>query len=380
MPEEKAKLYLERDPILRGQDQVVRLQPELELRPGRRVAKNRLQTLPRMPDELSRPLDDEVERLIIPEHQTFEGKSVLADVTQLVETAPVVSPSVVVEEAWGRREEEKRPVAYGWFILVGVLFLSAILWSFNKVRFSEKNAVTVAANAARERNFESEQDAHIAKTIDQMDRTARVFLAATSINDLAGICRDPDRVRPLMEDWYRRHSFTPQQYKEQIGKNSVQIDGRSYWVLNFPKLQGEGKQMLVDLNHGSPQIDWESFVVYQPMDWDEYVTSQPKGRSMDFRVRVKLENFNTYEFSDESRWQSFSMAAEEAGEICHGYVSVNSSLNQSLQTLIQQDPNKTASVILRLRFPENFRSPRSVLIEKIISPNWMILDQSPRDP
>jgi len=119
-----------------------------------------------------------------------------------------IQESVDQEESWGqsKAETEKKELPIGWRILlftsVGGLLLSIFGLFIWQTFFGNKRANEARDKAALEQYVEAgaelEAYANLHVTLDS-------FFHAQSIDDLLSISRHPDRVRPLMEDYYASH-------------------------------------------------------------------------------------------------------------------------------------------------------------------------------
>ncbi|OYU99291.1 MAG: hypothetical protein CFE26_25925, partial [Verrucomicrobiales bacterium VVV1] len=115
--------------------------------------------------------------------------------------------------------------------------------------------------------------------------------------------------------------------------------------------------------------DWEAEVCYQPMDWDLYCQEKPTG-SFDFRVRILEDNYFSHEFSDSNKWACYQLSTLQGNEVLYGYVNRQSPVGHQIMELQQANKGKQVSVILRISRPTDLKSPRGVVLERLMSPRW----------
>ena len=118
---------------------------------------------------------------------------------------------------------------------------------------------------------------------------------------------------------------------------------------------------------GNWVIDWESYVVYCDISWDELPKLQPKQPCLVRAIRERNEYYNQGFNSNE--WQSFKLSYPQSEKILIGYVRRDgSSIHQLLPI-----GNRVGSmqVMLKIHFPENVSDPRLVIIDEVVAGDWI---------
>lgn len=119
---------------------------------------------------------------------------------------------------------------------------------------------------------------------------------------------------------------------------------------------------------GSWVIDWESYVGYCDVAWDDLPNIQPKTPSLVRAIRVKNEYYNQGFNSNE--WQSFKLSYPNSEKILIGYVRRNDSLIHQLLPIGNRFGEM--EVTLKIHYPKNVSDPRLVIIDDVIAGDWIV--------
>ena len=286
------------------------------------------------------------------------------------------------EDAWDKAAAGRKPVPWGWFVLVGLLLAGAVAWSVTHIQQAQPVVAEEHKQAEVVVNEAAAGDLVIQHSIERMERTAKAFCEATSIEEMLPLVRHPATVRPLMEQFYAHHPLQPLSFKSIKTFQGAGLDSTSdFWAFSVELENGTIKNMLLEQEpSGNTRVDWETVVTYQPMDWDEYARQRPLGTAMDFRVYVNEDHFFSHEFADAQRWVSFRLTTLGGVETLFGYAPKGSEVATQLQAMIQRDGTSHPPAILRLGLPPGLQSRRGVIIEKIMSPRWVYVDPPDSGP
>lgn len=284
------------------------------------------------------------------------------------------------EEEW---TATRRPVPYGWFVLIALVVGAALVVSTMVGRPDGPSESEVVREAAVERGQADEEAEREARAlVEEVESTIAGFLAADEVDDLLPHVRHVDRVRPLIEGWYERREMTPRAFDRLVVFEPINFGMSSFWkaVVTVETAGGQREEMepmlLEQFEDGSVKVDWETAVCHQPMPWEEYVRQLPEGSSMDFRVVLEpdLAGFYSHEFQDEEVWRVFQLSAFGSDDFVFGYLRRGSELEREIYELFLENQQGPLSLLLRLSRPEGARSPRGVEIEEVISPQWLIIE------
>ena len=275
-----------------------------------------------------------------------------------------------------------KPIPWGWFALLALTMATSTIWSLNKIEKSEKQKIDNDKKTQTIISKENEEKLNAARLIDKMDALLRSFHNATSIEALVPLVRDSTRVRPLMEKHYGKNPVPLVQLRSIRSLTPLTIGSSAkFWAASVNQSGDVIKNILIEAKGaGQPLIDWETYVCYQPMPWDEYVARRPAGVSLDFRVVVQPDSFFSHEFNSPSQWLCFQLNVPGSMEFLYGYARADSEVATQVANLVNQNDGKDTSMILRLYLPEKLDSKRGVVIEKLVAKQWLFVDPPAADP
>lgn len=201
---------------------------------------------------------------------------------------------------------------------------------------------------------------------------AKKFLDARRIEDLLPLVRNPGVAEARM----RRHypdgkieapgmaGFNTDSLVTRLGTIlSIKVRTRSY---------EEKPLAFVEVPQGI-KIDWESWVGWSDMPWEEFLASKPTTPHV-FRVNLSTVDYYNFAFADDAKWQAYRLTSPDETHSIYGYAERGSKVNSS----VLPPPETTRTpLILSLRFPEHATSNSQVLIEKLVADGWVLESEPP---
>lgn len=320
-------------------------------------------------------------RLEVPDHSEAETKRTHEPGVEVLIEGETAT-SLADEHSWGSTEAAKNPLPWGWFALLGVALAGAVVWSVSRM-VEGKGEVTEARQEADTKVTTAEMsDDKLAAQLDRLEAVVRKYCEASTVEEMARWVRHSERVRPLMDKYYAANPLQPLGFRRQKDFQGAMLGAKtSFWVVKVETGAGKTKALLVEeAEDGTFGVDWETAVVYQPMPWDEYAKTRPKGSRLDFRVHVTRDNFFSHEFANADQWACYRLNIPGSEETLWGYVPKGGQRDMILANLLDHnpDPNKAAAVVLRLSLPEQLESRRGVIIDKVLSTRWLYIE-TPED-
>jgi hypothetical protein len=336
---------------------VVSVEP-VELLPGRRV------------QEAPARLESEV-------RENFEGRSLEPGVEAILEQ-PAMTENV--EQAWGGGDGRLVGVPYGWFVLIALALAGGGLWSVLSMRSGEIQ-LKIDHGEVRQIVAKDEEEIQSATLlVEEVERVVKGYLKAGSVEELLPFVRHPERVRPMIEEVWAAEPRRPLKFLRMYSFEPATLSTRPFWVVRSEVEEGEPQNVIVEQTpEGGVKVDWETHVCWQPIPWSRFVSERPVGEALDFRLAVVPDTHYSHEFSDAGRWRCYRLTAKGSEEHVFGYVLAGSEAAVELDRLTRSSPGGKATMILRLRRPEGSASPRGVVIEKLVAPRWLLLDEAPQD-
>ncbi len=284
----------------------------------------------------------------------------------------------VEEEVWDTELVEDRYFPWGWVALVACLFSGAILWSLSNLNKGREKSARLSSERETILTKEMQEEMDAEMQISAIENASRSFFDSRSVEEMLRYVRHPDRVRPLMESYYAKEAPKPIRIENFLSMAPLTIDNHgSYWMVSC-QLEGDvqTQMMLESISVKEAKVDWETFVCYQPMAWDEFAKTRPSGYTGNFRVYVEKDMFHSHEFSDSNAFDSYRLTALNGEEVLFGYVPRGRGLGLQMEGLTADRNGAPLPLILRLHIPKDLKSPRGVVIQEILSPRWFFIDDS----
>ncbi len=337
------------------------------------------QIVPHQPEEepvrrLGKAAPKEPSRLEIPTREDLELRSHQPGIEALIEP-DVINPDLV-EENWGEAAKRNYPVPWGWFVLLGIALVAAAIWSLGHMESADLEAERIRTQTRALLTEDERKEQEARETVERIELALRVYFSANSVDSLARLVRQHDRVLPLMRAYHQQHPLTVSPLKTVRVLQPLTLDKRgNFWMASVILTDNQLRNLIIEIDpSGNPLIDWETLVCHQPMAWDDYASQRPNGTTMDFRVYAQPDVFFSHEFADSKKWHCFRLTALDSEETLFGYIAIDAPEARTLLDLIQMNGNQRTSLILRLSIPHGLKSRRGVVIDKVVSPRWLYLD------
>ncbi|MDA7681549.1 hypothetical protein N8603_04105 [Verrucomicrobiales bacterium] len=196
------------------------------------------------------------------------------------------------------------------------------------------------------------------------------FLKSANLNTKIQFCRSPQRVRPLMKNYYSNKDSGPKEFRRisELGASNTGIIDKFYILkLSFPDfsilpvvLAWENEQILVD---------WESYVGYSEITLKDFILQKPK-KSKLFRLNATSDNYFNFQFS-ENDYRCLYLRNSEDTEAVYGYIRRGNDADNQLSRIIESGES-IKFLTLKLRYPEKLGGKNQVIIDEIVTPGWLI--------
>ncbi len=120
------------------------------------------------------------------------------------------------------------------------------------------------------------------------------------------------------------------------------------------------------------KIDWESWVGWSEMPWEEFLASKPTTGRV-FRLNLSPTDYYNFAFSDDQKWQAYRLQSPDGEHSIYGYAERDSAVGYASRC---PPDSKQMALMLALKFPENATSDNQVLIEKFVAEGWVLETES----
>ena len=216
---------------------------------------------------------------------------------------------------------------------------------------------------------------------ERAETLLRDFFNVTKKEELLPFIRDPERVAPLIKEFYSREPeilvFDFLGLKSDL--QEYETPGPNFYAAEADLGGPSSRTVILEDTPQGFRVDWEYFVQYNPMNWETFTKeapSPPAVEPMDFRVLARIVPDYRAPFSDESRYLAIQMITlDPASSELIGYAVRDSDLGRRLEEFLAEKPDDIC--ILRLEFPGGATpGDTAVHIRELVNPHWIITDET----
>lgn len=207
--------------------------------------------------------------------------------------------------------------------------------------------------------------------LDEAEPLAKTFLNASTVEELLAVVYDPKRMRPKIAAYYPGGKVQPEGMKKFNASGRVSYKG-DFAAVSVLTSDYDQKQLAYIDGADGLKIDWESWVGWSEMRWDELLVKRPTEPTL-VRVMMKWIEYYNFEFSDESKWRSYRLTAPDGETMIYGYAARNSLLDQRMRPA---EAGMTVACTLRVSFPKGDGKAGQVVIDEYVSDGWVIVPKN----
>ncbi len=321
-----------------------------------------------------RPVAAAPRRLEIVEQPTYEVRSQEPGVEEILDPGDGEG-GVPMEERWGGGGRRRPAVPWGWFVVAGALFAGLVGWSLQQLARNRGAVAAAAAQVEQVQQDELYRTAEAERLYQRLRSRVEGYLAADSVDALAGHVRQPERVVPLMREWYASRPLRAAQLERLLAFQPLTIERRPFWVVRVEVAGGSARSLLVEQTEDDDGlVDWETDVCYQPMPWEEFISRRPAG-GFGFRVNAVADSFYAHEFADERQYRCFRLTVRGSEQHLFGYVRRGSRQEAEMLQATGGGP-RPAPMLLELMFVPDSAALRSVMVFEVVSPRWCMVERA----
>lgn len=232
---------------------------------------------------------------------------------------------------------------------------------------------------------EAPLDRRVLTEYDQQgaEKAVRDFLAADGVEAKLPFVRQPKRVKPLMEKWYKDHYAGPLQAGQTAmqDKKGGEIGSVGYFVMLAmpvmvpdPLNPGSTREEMTffsveEIRKGPTStylVDWETSTGYQEIPLETFKSTMPV-EFHQFRVFMKPGDYYNHGF-EELDWKCVELYYPGRDFHLWGYVSRKSLDGRAL--LIQLENGWSGPLIVELQYPEHPVSRDQVVVRRMVHDSW----------
>jgi len=206
----------------------------------------------------------------------------------------------------------------------------------------------------------------------KIETTLRSFFAAADVDAKLAFSRDPQRVRPLMTQYYSQHPHDHLEWKALGWVLPVNEPGFRLGYAQAIFANAEPVSLIIEETEGGDfRVDWESSVRYGELDWSEFIQTQPASPKL-FRVTASRPQHTP---PNETPQGSEVLEIKHPGEndVIYAWFDRADPKFQPLLQQLQTGNWKDVPLTLRLCYPGPAGSGKSAQIADVEGKGWLIL-------
>lgn len=194
------------------------------------------------------------------------------------------------------------------------------------------------------------------------------FLGAPDSEEMMKFTRGGEILELRIRDYYQEHPhvpFTPRT----ISQSGQIIRSGDLWAVDVVLPDFTAKAIALQRIDGRFLVDWESWVGYSEVSWEEFQETRPRESKL-FRILCSPVVYYNFDFMDDRKWRSFRIQSPDREHTLYAYVARFSPMER---VLLPPDRRRGMSlaVTVKLRYPGNAESANQVLIEEVVHAGWV---------
>ncbi|RYD30567.1 MAG: hypothetical protein EOP85_23675, partial [Verrucomicrobiaceae bacterium] len=155
----------------------------------------------------SQEVADTSHRLNVPAREDYETRTHQPGIEALIENGPVVPDSL--EHDWGKESTQHRSIPWGWFALIAIVLAGAAIWSLADVKKADEKAEKIRVDVKTVVVNDAKEEEEAAALIERIDKATRDYFRAKSTAEMLPLLRQPERVGPMLEPYYKENPIVP---------------------------------------------------------------------------------------------------------------------------------------------------------------------------
>jgi hypothetical protein len=206
----------------------------------------------------------------------------------------------------------------------------------------------------------------------KIEATVRGFFEAVDVEQKLAFARDPERVRPLMENYYQHHPQSPLEWKSLGWVLPVEEHGYRLGYAQAILANAEPVSLIIEeTQDGTFRVDWESSVRYGELEWEEFIQTKPASPKLFRVIASKPQHKPPGEPPQDSEVLEIKHPGE--GDVVYAYFDRKDPKFQPLLQQLQTGNWKDVPLTLRLCYPGPAGNGKSVRIADVEGKGWLIL-------
>lgn len=209
--------------------------------------------------------------------------------------------------------------------------------------------------------------------IEKASNTASVteFLAeyfkTRNWNERLPLVRQTPHIEDRMRRWYGWHQDGPLTH---VAAEAKATDIGGYLVVKLHGKNLPSDHIVLEKTLGGYRVDWESFVIYQDLDWSDIQKEKSRGARM---IRAMIEPVQNQHkvWTAEKGFRCYKLIQPRTGEVFFSYFNSRHTdlTDPGVEALLNSPKGRFT---LEVYYPEKSKSELDVLISRVITKGWVI--------
>lgn len=208
----------------------------------------------------------------------------------------------------------------------------------------------------------------------QIEAAVRGFFDAQTVEEKLTFCRDPQRVRPFMQDYTRREKPSPHTWQSLGFTLPVDEPGfrLGYVQANFSDAPPMSL-VIEEMENGSFRVDWESSVRYGELAWDDFLRTKPAQPTLFRVIASKVESTLVPQSAGMPKGECIEIKHPSSNGVVYAPLNKDDPQIAPLLQQLQTGQWKDVPVTLRLCYPGEAKGGIAVRIAGVEGKGWLIL-------
>ncbi len=192
------------------------------------------------------------------------------------------------------------------------------------------------------------------------------FFEVKNVEDFAPLVRNPEVTMPRIRKWYESRPLKFAEVKKIGYQDDIRATGQMAAVL-IQLADYSVKAAALEKTVDGYRVDWESWVGWTELDWDDFFTERPT-ESKTVLVQCSVDTYYNRNFRDESKWVSIKMTNPQSYKTLYGYI------DRSNPTLMRHVINMGAGesrAVFKIRYPKDSEVANQVVITEFLTSGWV---------
>ncbi len=241
----------------------------------------------------------------------------------------------------------------------------------DKVNRSAEGSQEAAADGEAKAGDNGSREIAPDSLLGRISMTLKNYFAASSAEEKLKYVIDPQRVEPLMRDFYFRSPLQPMELKSLSSPTSLPFKGVSFWKVDVFFTNGANGFAAMRIIDGVPKIDWESEVRYSSMDWEKWADSKEDTTGV-FRVYAILDQYYPEPFTDRTRYVCIKLRTMESTRTVFAYLDAKEPDQEDLIRALAGGQMQECTLEMKRVKSSSAASPIAA-VTKVLSTSWIVV-------